>query len=95
MNQALPAHGVVIDEVKQRCQEIIDHHHERFERLRKGSAEIGHAASVRELSRFLFRPEKLGAMADGEAYAHLEYLRLAGRATSRRENGKLLYEVNS
>lgn len=95
VNQALPAHGVVIDEVEQRCHEIIEHHHERFERLRKGSAELGKAASVRELSRFLFRPEKLGGMADGEAYAHLEYLRQAGRAESHRENGKLLYEVNA
>ncbi len=93
VNQALPAHGVVIDEVKQRCEEIIEHHHERFDRLRKGSVELGKAASVRELSKYLFRPEKLGAMADGEAYAHLEWLRQAGRATSRRENGKLLYEV--
>ena len=95
VKQALPAHGVVIDDVPGRAKEIIEHHHERFERLRKGSTETGKAMTVRELSTFLFRPEKLGAMADGEAYAHLEFLRLAGRAESRRENGKLLYEVHS
>ena len=95
VNQALPAHGVIIDEPKKRAKEIIEHHHERFDRLRKGSLELGKAATVRELSQFLFRPEKLGAMADGEAYAHLEYLRLDGRAESHRENGKLLYEVTA
>ncbi len=93
VNQALPAHGVVIDEPKKRCKEIIEHHHERFERLRKGSAESGKALSVRDLSAFLFRPEKLGPMADGECYAHLEWLRIAGRAEMHVENGLKLYEV--
>lgn len=95
VNQAMPAHGVVIDSVAERCKEIIEHHHERFERLRDGSKELGKAASVRELSQFLFRPEKLGSMADGECYAHLEWLRQAGRAEAHRENGVLLYEVSA
>jgi glyoxylase-like metal-dependent hydrolase (beta-lactamase superfamily II) len=93
VDKALPAHGVVIDEPAVRCQEIIDHHHNRFERLRKGSAELGRPASVRELSTYLFRPEKLGPMADGECYAHLEYLRQAGRAEMHVENNIKLYEV--
>ena len=95
VKQALPAHGVVIDDVPGRAKEIIEHHHERFERLRKGSAEAGKALTVRELGTYLFRPEKLGPMADGETYAHLEYLRQDGRAESHHENGKLLYEVTS
>jgi glyoxylase-like metal-dependent hydrolase (beta-lactamase superfamily II) len=93
VKRALPAHGVVIDEPQQRCQEIIDHHEERFRRLRKGSLELGKAASVRELSQFLFRPEKIGHMADGECYAHLEYLRQAGRADMHVEHNVKLYEV--
>jgi glyoxylase-like metal-dependent hydrolase (beta-lactamase superfamily II) len=93
VKQALPAHGIVIDEPAQRAMEIIEHHHTRFERLRKGSAEAGKPLTVREFSGYLFRPEKIGPMADGETYAHLEYLRQDGRADARRENGKLLYEV--
>jgi glyoxylase-like metal-dependent hydrolase (beta-lactamase superfamily II) len=93
VNQALPAHGVVIDEPAARCQEIIEHHHERFERLKKGSAELGKAASVRDLSQFLFREDKIGPMADGECYAHLEWLRQAGRADMHVENNVKLYEV--
>lgn len=93
VKQALPAHGVVIDEPAARCHEIIAHHHERFDRLKKGSAELGKWATVRELSTFLFRPEKLGHMADGECYAHLEYLRQDGRANMRTENNIKLYEV--
>ena len=95
MHKALPAHGVVIDEPAERCQEIIEHHHERFARLRKGSLELGKPASVRELSQFLFRPEKIGAMADGECYAHLEWLRQAGRAEMHVENNVKLYEVTA
>lgn len=93
VQRALPAHGVVIDEPQARCHEIIDHHHDRFDRLKKGSADLGKAASVRELSQFLFHPDKIGPMADGECYAHLEYLRIAGRAEMHIENGVKLYEV--
>jgi glyoxylase-like metal-dependent hydrolase (beta-lactamase superfamily II) len=95
MHQALPAHGVVIDEPATRCKEIIEHHEERFERLRKGSLELGKAASVRELSQFLFHPDKIGQMADGECYAHLEWLRQAGRADMHVENNIKLYEVTA
>jgi glyoxylase-like metal-dependent hydrolase (beta-lactamase superfamily II) len=95
VKQALPAHGVVIDDVPGRSQEIIEHHHERFERLRKGSAELGKPATVRQLSTFLFRPEKLGSMADGECYAHLEWLRQAGRAEMHIENNVKYYEVTA
>ncbi len=95
VKQALPAHGVVIDDSKKRCKEILEHHEERFDRLRKGSLELGKAASVRELSQFLFRPDKIGHMADGECYAHLEYLRQAQRADVRTENGLKLYEVTA
>jgi glyoxylase-like metal-dependent hydrolase (beta-lactamase superfamily II) len=93
MKQALPAHGVVIDEPAKRCREIIEHHEDRFERLRKGSLELGKAASVRELSQFLFHPDKIGHMADGECYAHLEYLRQADRADMHVEHNVKLYEV--
>jgi hypothetical protein len=32
-------------------------------------------------------------MADSETYAHLEHLRLGGKATRREEEGHLLYSV--
>ena len=32
-------------------------------------------------------------MADSETYAHLEHLRLSGKATRREEDGRLLYSL--
>ncbi|MEY2418784.1 MAG: hypothetical protein QOG90_1464 [Actinomycetota bacterium] len=95
VDAALPAHGVVIEDSAKRCKEIIEHHEERFDRLRKGSLELGKPATVRELSQFLFHPDKIGHMADGECYAHLEWLRQAGRADMHVENGIKRYEVTS
>ena len=65
---------------QRRCQEIIEHHHERFERLRKGSAELGKAATCASCRSSCSVPRSSAPMADGEAYAHLEWLRQAGRA---------------
>jgi glyoxylase-like metal-dependent hydrolase (beta-lactamase superfamily II) len=95
VDKALPAHGIVIDEPAKRCQEIIEHHEERFNRLRKGSVELGKPATVRELSQFLFHPDKIGQMADGECYAHLEWLRQAGRADMHVDNNVKRYEVTA
>ena len=51
-------------------------------------------ASVTEFSRELFPERSWGAMAESETYAHLEHLRLAGRAeTHRDKDEKLVYTL--
>ena len=53
--------------------------------------EIG-PASVEAVSRKLFRERSWGSMAESETYAHLEHLRIAGRAEARRgKDDKLIY----
>jgi hypothetical protein len=42
---------------------------------------------VSEFSQQLFHPRSWGSMADSETYAHLEHLRLLGRAERREGRG--------
>ncbi|HVM40862.1 MAG TPA: MBL fold metallo-hydrolase [Acidimicrobiia bacterium] len=91
----LPAHGHPFEDLQARVDDIKAHHDGRLERLRKASAEIGKPATVAELSHHLFRPERWGPMAESEAFAHLEHLRLAGEAEQTTgPDGRLLYLVN-
>ena len=70
---------------------IKQHHHERLEKLRQISRDLG-PATVQAYSQRLFRPRSWGAMAESETYAHLEHLRLAGDAERRIErDGTFLY----
>jgi glyoxylase-like metal-dependent hydrolase (beta-lactamase superfamily II) len=50
-------------------------------------------ASVGDLSKRLFKERSWGAMAESETFAHLEHLRLAGRAETRRVGDTLQYEL--
>ena len=75
---ALPAHGTPFTNVGERVQQIKDHHAERLQKLRDTSNSLSRPASVMEFSTHLFSPRAQGAMADSEAYAHLEHLRLLG-----------------
>lgn len=92
----LPAHGHPFDDVAARVDAIKRHHHERLDRLRAASHDLGGAATVEQFSQVLFRRERWGGMAQSETYAHLEHLRLAGEAERHdRGDGVLLYEVAS
>jgi glyoxylase-like metal-dependent hydrolase (beta-lactamase superfamily II) len=79
VRRVLPAHGHPFEDLRKRTEAIKRHHHERLERLRAIAREIG-PAPVRAFSEHLFAPRNWGAMAESETYAHLEHLRVAGRA---------------
>ena len=89
----LPAHGKPFTDLKGRAEAIKVHHSERLERLAAASVELGRPASVMEFSTHLFKPRSLGPMADSETYAHLEHLRLLGRAEAQRVDGVLEYRI--
>ena len=90
IKHALPAHGHPFTDLKARTEAIKRHHFERLEKIRAISRELG-PASVEDISKKLFQPRSWGSMAESETYAHLEHLRLAGQAESRREGEKLIY----
>jgi glyoxylase-like metal-dependent hydrolase (beta-lactamase superfamily II) len=92
VRHVLPAHGHPFQDLAGRTQAIRDHHEDRLDVLRKAAAELG-SASVEELSHHLFQKRSWGQMAESETYAHLEHLRVAGEAASRREGGTLHYHL--
>ena len=90
----LPAHGHPFDDLPGRVKSIHEHHMERLEKLREVGAELDGWASVVEFSHHLFRERSWGQMAESETWAHLEHLRLTGRAESRvGDDGLLAYQV--
>ena len=59
----------------------------------KIAKEIGRA-DVNSFMKRLFRERSWGDMAESETYAHLEHLRLEGKAEAHRnEQGRLVYEL--
>lgn len=93
VTRVLPAHGHPFDDLPKRVDEIKEHHDHRLERLREAARDIGRPATVRELSRRLFRKQRWGPMAESETYAHLEHLRLAGEAERSERHGVLFYQL--
>ena len=93
VDQALPAHGHPFNDLKARCDAIKRHHDERLDKVKAIGRDLG-PATVRAYSRRLFKPRSWGAMAESETYAHLEHLRVAGDAESRRDDqDRLIYET--
>jgi glyoxylase-like metal-dependent hydrolase (beta-lactamase superfamily II) len=92
VDRVLPAHGHPFDDLPGRVKAIIAHHEERLDRLQTISADLGWAGVV-DISHELFAPRSWGRMAESETYAHLEHLRLAGRAEVRGEGKNLAYLV--
>ncbi|HET6335691.1 MAG TPA: MBL fold metallo-hydrolase [Polyangiales bacterium] len=91
LQRCLPAHGDVFDDVPGRIEAIKRHHRERLNKLVEISRKLG-PATVTDYSHALFSERAWGIMAESETYAHLEHLRLLGRAESqRRDDGQLLY----
>jgi glyoxylase-like metal-dependent hydrolase (beta-lactamase superfamily II) len=91
LQRCLPAHGDPFDDVSGRVEAIKRHHRERLNKLVEISRQLG-PATVRDYSHALFSERAWGIMAESETYAHLEHLRLLGRAESqRRADGQLLY----
>jgi len=78
----LPAHGHPFHDLVGRCEAIKDHHADRLQQLVKVSPDVGWAL-IPKWSEHLFSPRSWGPMADSETFAHLEHLRLDGRAERR------------
>jgi glyoxylase-like metal-dependent hydrolase (beta-lactamase superfamily II) len=90
----LPAHGHPFTDLVGRVDAIERHHIDRLDELTRIGHEIGDA-SVIEFSHHLFKERSWGAMAESETFAHLEHLRLAGRAVSRRDGDSLHYRIDA
>ena len=88
----LPAHGHPFGDLPGRVEGIIQHHQGRLDQLQTISHDLGWA-SVTDISHELFAQRSWGRMAESEAYAHLEHLRLLGRAERRGEGAALQYLV--
>ncbi|HKP57923.1 MAG TPA: MBL fold metallo-hydrolase [Polyangiales bacterium] len=94
VQRCLPAHGDPFDDLAGRVEAIKRHHRERLNKLVSIAHELGKPATVREFSQVLFSERAWGIMAESETYAHLEHLRLRGRAESHRQSdGMLLFEA--
>lgn len=94
VTRCLPAHGDPFNDLSGRAEAIKRHHRERLNRLVEISQGFGKAATVRDYSHQLFKERSWGIMAESETYAHLEHLRLLGRAESQRAaDGQLLYQA--
>ncbi len=90
---ALPAHGHPFKDLKGRAQSIKEHHHERLDEIRAIARDLGRA-DVNAFMKRLFKERSWGDMAESETYAHLEHLRLEGKAEAHRnEEGRLVYEL--
>ena len=61
--------------------------------LHDTSVMLNKPATVMEFASHLFSPRAQGAMADSEAYAHLEHLRILGQFERREVNGAFEYVV--
>ncbi|MBI1844332.1 MAG: MBL fold metallo-hydrolase [Actinobacteria bacterium] len=92
----LPAHGHPFHNLVERVEAIRRHHEEHFETLRAASEKLGWS-TVTDLSHELFAQRNWGFMAESETYAHLEHLRLEGKAEREREpgTGKLRYLITA
>jgi glyoxylase-like metal-dependent hydrolase (beta-lactamase superfamily II) len=89
----LPAHGLEFGDLAGRAEAIKRHHHERLDKLRAASGEIGQG-TVHEYMKMLFAERSWGAMAESETYAHLEHLRLLGEADVDESGGQLRYSFH-
>ena len=93
VERVLPAHGHPFEDLAGRAEAIKSHHVERLEQVREIAREIG-PADVEQFMQRLFRRRSWGEMAESETYAHLEHLRLGGKAEAHRQpGGRLIYEL--
>ncbi len=91
---AFPAHGNPFSDVARRTRDIAQHHQDRLDTIIDIAGQLGETDVV-TISHELFKERSWGSMAESETYAHLEHLRLAGRARSRDVDGMLVYAVDT
>jgi glyoxylase-like metal-dependent hydrolase (beta-lactamase superfamily II) len=87
---ALPAHGHPFTNLRERSNEIIDHHQERLQTIRDASNQLIEG-TVTDYMRVLFSERAWGDMAESETYAHLEHLKEAGELKRDSDNGLFTY----
>lgn len=96
----LPAHGEPFDDLQRRVGELLEHHHEREERvltvLSKGAVSATSVARALPWTRRNRDFDELGQLhqqfAVAETIAHLEHLRMRG-LVHREMNGPILYNL--
>lgn len=92
ITRVLPAHGHPFDNFAERVEEIKYHHAARLQRIHEALAKEG-AMTVEATSHHLFREARWGPMAESEAFAHLEHMRLKGEVSHRVVKGEFVYEL--
>ncbi|HEY7358133.1 MAG TPA: MBL fold metallo-hydrolase [Ktedonobacterales bacterium] len=97
---ALPGHGAPFSDLAGRVDELLAHHQERAEetcqivRETQGHAGVDAYTVARRLFAGRFDTFQNRRFALGEALAHLEYLRVAGRVVQRQDRqGHLRYQL--
>ena len=89
---ALPAHGHPFTDLADRTKQIADHHAARLDQLQQIYDAIG-PATVEAFTHEMFRASQWGMMAESEVFAHLEHLRLDGKAHRQKVGGALVYDL--
>lgn len=90
---SLPAHGTPFTNTGERVEQIKQHHRDRLDKIRSVSIDFDRPATVNEFAQHLFSPRAQGSMADSEAYAHLEHLRILGDFEQRDNDGVYEYVI--
>ncbi len=91
---ALPAHGQPFVDLGARALEIVEHHEERLDTIRKTAQNLPDG-TVTEFMKALFRERSWGDMAESETYAHLEHLRELGELRKTESEGISRYSAEN
>ncbi len=93
VRHVLPAHGHPFSDVTGRVDHIIGHHVERLETIQEAGDDIG-SGTVEAFMQRLFKERSWGDMAASETYAHLEHLRIMGKANRNEIAGQAVYSTH-
>jgi len=92
VNMVLPAHGQPFRDLVGRSDSIKVHHHERLKTLQESGNELGWGTVTQYMEK-LFKQRSWGSMAESETYAHLEHMRIEGKAAVNSEGSELRYSM--
>ncbi|KPC97497.1 hypothetical protein LR69_04307 [Geobacillus sp. BCO2] len=93
MDVALPAHGAVIRQFRERIGDLFRHHEQRLQKMK---ALAGAGRTAYEVAHCVFGHKPLTAhqwrFAVAETLAHLEYLVSIGQVQKDERNGVFVYQ---
>lgn len=89
---ALPAHGHPFENLVGRSNDIIAHHKERLDVIRKSAEELGDGTVVDYMER-LFKPRSWGMMAESETFSHLKHLEKLGEVAEGEKEGLTTFRL--